>query len=80
MATKRRVKERYTRWDPADNLKSEADIQAYIIACFEGAPADAAHIAAALGDVARVRDDTTRQENGVDQNGSLQGSVGGWQS
>ncbi len=54
MATKRR-KETYTRWDPADNLKSEADIRAYLIASFEEAPDDAAYIAAALGDVARAR-------------------------
>lgn len=55
MATRRRGKEAYTRWDPADNLKSEADIQAYLIACFEEAPDDAAYITAALGDVARAR-------------------------
>ena len=55
MATRRRGKETYTRWDPADNLKSEADIKAYLIACFEEAPDDAAYIAAALGDVARAR-------------------------
>ena len=55
MATKRRVKETYTQWDPAENLKSEADIRAYLIASFEEAPEDAAYIAAALGDVARAR-------------------------
>jgi probable addiction module antidote protein len=55
MATKRRVKATYTRWDPADNLKSEADVRAYLIASFEEAPDDAAYIAAALGDVARAR-------------------------
>jgi probable addiction module antidote protein len=54
MATKRR-KETYTHWDPADNLKSEADIRAYLIASFAEAPDDAAYIAAALGDVARAR-------------------------
>lgn len=59
MATRRRAKETYTRWDPADNLKTEADIQAYLIACFEEAPNDAAYIAAALGDVARTRGMTT---------------------
>jgi probable addiction module antidote protein len=40
---------------PADNLKSEADIRAYLIASFAEAPDDAAYIAAALGDVARAR-------------------------
>jgi probable addiction module antidote protein len=55
MATKQRGKETYTRWDPAEHLKSEADIRAYLIASFEEAPDDAAYIAAALGDVARAR-------------------------
>jgi len=55
MATKRHAKETCTRWDPAENLKSEADIRAYLIASFEEAPDDAAYIAAALGDVARAR-------------------------
>ena len=55
MATRRRAKETYTRWDPADNLKTEADVQAYLIACFDEAPDDAAYIAAALDDVARAR-------------------------
>jgi probable addiction module antidote protein len=55
MATKRRTKETYNRWDPAENLKTEADIQAYLIACFEEAPDDASYIAAALGDVARAQ-------------------------
>lgn len=55
MATKRRGKETYMRWDPAENLKSEADIRAYLIASFEEAPDDATYIAAALGDVARAR-------------------------
>jgi probable addiction module antidote protein len=55
MATKQRGKETYTRWDPAEHLKSEADIRAYLIASFEEGPDDAAYIAAALGDVARAR-------------------------
>jgi probable addiction module antidote protein len=55
MAPRHRREQPYTRWDPADNLKCEADIQAYLIACFEEAPEDAAYIAAALGDVARTR-------------------------
>lgn len=59
MAARRQVKETCTRWDPADNLKTEADIQAYLIACFEEASNDAAYIVAALGDVARARGMTT---------------------
>ena len=52
MATKR--KERFSGWDPADYMKSKEDIAAYIEACLEEAPEDAALFAAALGDVARA--------------------------
>lgn len=55
MATKRRTKETFSRWDAADYLKSEDDIAAYLQACIEEAPDDPALIAAALGDVARAR-------------------------
>jgi len=40
-------------WDPADHLESDEDIVAYLEAAFEDG--DPALIAAALGDVARVR-------------------------
>jgi probable addiction module antidote protein len=55
MATKRRTKETFSRWDAADYLKSEEDMAAYLQACLEEAPDDPAFIAAALGDVARAR-------------------------
>ena len=55
MATKRRAKETFSRWDAADYLKSEEDMAAYLQACIEEAPDDPALIAAALGDVARAR-------------------------
>jgi probable addiction module antidote protein len=55
MATKRRTKETFSRWDAADYLKSEADMAAYLEACLEEAPVDAALLAAALGDIARAR-------------------------
>ena len=55
MTTKRRTKETFSRWDAADYLKSEEDVAAYLQACIEEAPDDAAFIAAALGDVARAR-------------------------
>jgi len=51
MAT-RRKKESFTRWDPADYMKSEADMAAYLEACLEEAPDDPALLAAALGDIA----------------------------
>jgi probable addiction module antidote protein len=55
MATKRRTKEAFSRWDAADYLKSEDDVAAYLQACIEEAPNDPALVAAALGDVARAR-------------------------
>ena len=57
MAAKRRrtTKERFSRYDTADYLKSEEDMAAYLQACLEEAPEDAALIAAALGDIARAR-------------------------
>ena len=54
MATKRRRKETFSRWDAADYLKSEADKAAYLQACLEEAPDDPAFLAAALGDIARA--------------------------
>jgi probable addiction module antidote protein len=54
MATKRRMKETFSRWDAADYLKSEADMAAYLEACLEEAPDDPAFLAAALGDIARA--------------------------
>ena|SRR5882762_277740 len=54
MAAKRRMKETFSRWDAADYLKSEADMVAYLEACLEEAPDDAALLAAALGDIARA--------------------------
>ena len=55
MATKRRTKETFSRWDAADYLRSEEDMAAYLQACLEEAPDDPAFIAAALVDVARAR-------------------------
>jgi DNA-binding phage protein len=46
-----RKKESFTRWDPADYMKSEDDMAAYIEACLE-APDDPALLSAALGDIA----------------------------
>lgn len=53
MASKRK-KESFTRWDPADYMKSEDDMAAYIEACLEEAPDDPALLSAALGDIARA--------------------------
>lgn len=42
-----------TPWDPADHLKTDEDMAAYLEAALEGA--DPAVIAAALGDIARAK-------------------------
>jgi probable addiction module antidote protein len=55
MAIKQRKKETFSRWDPVEYLKSEEDMAAYLQACLEEAPDDAALVAAALGDIARAR-------------------------
>jgi probable addiction module antidote protein len=53
MATKR--KERFSRWDPADYMKSKEDIAAYIEACLEQAPESVLRqLSCPLGDVARA--------------------------
>jgi probable addiction module antidote protein len=50
-----RKKEKFSRYDVADYLKSEEDLAAYLDVCMEEAGDDAAYIAAALGDIARAR-------------------------
>ena len=42
-----------TPWDPADNLKSDEDMAAYLEAALE--EGDPALVAAALGDIARAK-------------------------
>nr|VFK80498.1 MAG: probable addiction module antidote protein [Candidatus Kentron sp. SD] len=44
-----------TRWDSAEHLKTEEDIQLYLEACLEEAGDDPAFIVHALGIVARAR-------------------------
>jgi len=55
VATRKRAKETFSRYDTADYLKSEKAIVAYLEACMEEAGDDAAFIAHALGNVARAR-------------------------
>jgi probable addiction module antidote protein len=43
------------KWDAAEHLKTDEDIALYLDACFEEAGDDAAFIAKALGNIARVR-------------------------
>lgn len=62
------TKERFSRYDTADYLKSEEDIVAYLDVVMEDG--DAALIAAALGDVARARNMTVlAQEVGMSRVG-----------
>jgi probable addiction module antidote protein len=51
---KKRVKEKFSRDDTADYLKSEADMVAYLEACMDEAGDDPAFIAVALGSIARA--------------------------
>ncbi|MEO8313183.1 MAG: addiction module antidote protein [Pseudomonadota bacterium] len=44
----------FRRWDPADHLKSKAEIAEYLTEIFNAAGDDPAVISAALGDVARA--------------------------
>jgi probable addiction module antidote protein len=48
-------KEKFSRWDAADHLKTRAQIAAYLDACVEEAGDDPSFIAAALGEIARAR-------------------------
>lgn len=46
--------EKFTRWDAADDLKSEEDMALYLDACLEGDSGDGRMIRAALSDIARA--------------------------
>lgn len=54
MATKKRTREKFSRFDTADYLKSAEDMAAYLEACMNEAGDDPAFIAAALGTIARA--------------------------
>ncbi len=43
------------KWDSAEHLRSEADMQAYLQACIDESNGDAAFIAKALGNIARAK-------------------------
>lgn len=47
--------EKFTRWDPAENLESDADMAAYLDACMLADPGDGSLVRAALSDIARAR-------------------------
>jgi probable addiction module antidote protein len=54
VATKKQITERFSRYDSADYLKSEADMVAYLEACMDEAGDDPTFIAVALGNIARA--------------------------
>ena len=43
------------KWDSAEHLKTEDDMQAYLQACIEESNGDAAFIAKALGNIAKAK-------------------------
>ncbi len=55
MARKRKSTMTVSRYDSADYLHTEEDMAAYLEACLEEAPDDAAFLADALGTIARAR-------------------------
>ena len=49
------AKTRTTRYDVAEHLRTPEEMAAYLEACLEDGHGDAAHIAKALGDIARAK-------------------------
>jgi probable addiction module antidote protein len=54
-STKKPTKTKTTPYDVAEHLRTPEEMAAYLDAWFEEAPADAAGIARALGDIARAK-------------------------
>lgn len=50
-----KTKKTVSRWSATDYLRSKADMAAYLRACIDEAPEDAALLTAAIGDIARAR-------------------------
>ena len=53
--TDKKAIEKFSRWDPVDDLTTEEDITLYFHACVEDDPGDGSLVRAALGDIARAR-------------------------
>jgi len=49
------AKTQTTRYDVAEHLRTPEEMAAYLEACLEEAPGDAAFIARTLGDIARAK-------------------------
>jgi probable addiction module antidote protein len=71
VATKSRKKEKISKFDAADFLRSKADVIAYLQACIDEAGDDASVIAEALGAIARARGGITKvaREAGLTREG-----------
>ncbi len=47
--------EKFSKWDPAEDLQTDEDVAIYLNACVEEDPGDGSLIRAALGDIARAK-------------------------
>lgn len=47
--------EKFTKWDPVDQLTTEEDMAMYLEACLDDDPGDGSLIRAALNDISRAR-------------------------
>jgi probable addiction module antidote protein len=47
--------EKFSRWDAAEDIETEADMRMYFNTCVEDDPGDGSLIRRALGDIARAR-------------------------
>ena len=62
--------EKFTRWDPVDNLKTEEDMALYLDACLDEDPGDGSLVRAALNDVARAKGMTQlARDSGITREG-----------
>ena len=62
--------EKFTRWDPVDELHTENDQALYLNACLDDDPGDGSLIRIALGDIARARGmSQLARETGISREG-----------
>ena len=47
--------EKFSKWDPAEDLQTDEDVAIYLDACVEEDPGDGSLIRVALGDIARAK-------------------------
>lgn len=62
--------EKFSTWDPVDELKTEEDMALYLDACLVDAPGDGSLIRAALNDISRARGmSQLARDTGISQEG-----------